>query len=146
MLMLSHFSHVEIYVTSWTITYQAPLSIGFSWQEYWSGLPYPPPGDLPDPGIKPASPGLLLYQVDSLPLSHKGSPFMHVCIYVHFQLCFIACRSLVPQPEIEHTFSAVKACSPNHVTTRECPEHFQKEKFRITTTSWTRCQDSSLKK
>ena len=44
---------------------------GFSRQEYWSGLPFPPPGDLPDPGIEPESPAL---QVDSLPLSHQGSP------------------------------------------------------------------------
>ena len=42
-------------VTPWTVVHQAPLSMGFSRQEYWSGLPCPPPGDLPDPGIKPAS-------------------------------------------------------------------------------------------
>ena len=124
MCVLSLSSCVQLFVTPWTIACQAPLSIGFSWQEYWNGLPYPPPGDLPDPGIKPASPGLLHCQVDSLPLSHKGSPFMYVCMYVRFWPCLIACRSLVPQPEIEHTFSAVKACGPNHVTTRECPEHF----------------------
>ena len=45
-------------VTPWTVACQAPLSIGFSWQEYWSGLPFPPPGDLPDPGIKLMSPAL----------------------------------------------------------------------------------------
>ena len=45
--------------------------MGFSRQEYWSGLPCPPPGDLPDPGIKPVSPAA---QADSLPLSHQGSP------------------------------------------------------------------------
>ena len=50
---------------------QALLSLGFSRQEYWSGLPFPPPGDLPDPGIKPRSPAL---QADSLPLNHQGSP------------------------------------------------------------------------
>ena len=54
-----------------TIACQSPLSMGFLRQEYWSGLPRPPPGDLPDPGIKPTSPTL---QVDSLPLSHQGSP------------------------------------------------------------------------
>ena len=43
-------------VTLWTVACQAPLSLGFSRQEYWSGLPCPPAGDLPDPGIKPASP------------------------------------------------------------------------------------------
>ena len=46
---------------------------GFSSQEYWSGLPCPPPGDLPNPGIKPASPATSALQVDSLPLSHQGS-------------------------------------------------------------------------
>ena len=53
--MLSHFSHIQLFVTLWTIAQQAPLSMGFSRQEYWSGLPCPPPGDLPDPGIEPAS-------------------------------------------------------------------------------------------
>ena len=51
-------------VTPWTVARQAPLSVGFSRQEYWSGLPFPSPGDLPDPGIKPRSPAL---QADSLP-------------------------------------------------------------------------------
>ena len=58
-------------VTPWTVAYLAPLSMGFSRWEYWSGLPCPPPEDLPNPGIKPASPAL---QADSLPLSHPGSP------------------------------------------------------------------------
>ena len=48
--------------TPWTLACQAPLSMGFSRQEYWSGLPCPPPGDLPDPGIKPASPVALALQ------------------------------------------------------------------------------------
>ena len=50
-------------MTLWTIDYQGPLSMGFVRQEYWSGLPFPSPGDLPDPGIKPRSPAL---QADSL--------------------------------------------------------------------------------
>ena len=53
--MLSHFSHVQFFATLWTVAHQAPLSMGFSRQEYWSGLPCPPPGDLPNPGIKPMS-------------------------------------------------------------------------------------------
>ena len=53
--MLSHFSHVQLFVTLWTVAHQTPLSMGFSRQEYRSGLPCPPPGDLPDPGIEPAS-------------------------------------------------------------------------------------------
>ena len=50
--MLSHFSRVRLFETLWTIAHQAPLPMRFSKQEYWSGLPRPPPRDLPDPGIK----------------------------------------------------------------------------------------------
>ena len=50
--VLSCFSHVQLFATPWTVARQAPLSMGFSRQEYWSGLPCPPPGDLPDPGDK----------------------------------------------------------------------------------------------
>ena len=57
-------SHVQLFVTPWTIAHHVPLSMGFSRQEYWSGLPFPTPGDLPDPEIKPGSPAL---QADSLP-------------------------------------------------------------------------------
>ena len=53
--VVSWFSHVQLFATLWTIACQAPLSMGFSRQEYWSGLPCPPPGDLPNPGIEPAS-------------------------------------------------------------------------------------------
>ena len=64
-------SHVWLFVTPWTITRQDPLSMGFSRQEYWSRLPFPSPGDLPDPGIKPGSPAL---QANSLPSEPPGSP------------------------------------------------------------------------
>ena len=53
--VLSHFSHVRLFATLWTVALQVSLSVGFSRQEYWRGLPCPPPGDLPDPGIKPKS-------------------------------------------------------------------------------------------
>ena len=59
-------------VTPWTVACQAPLSMGFSRQEYWSGLPFPSPGHLPDPGIELWSPAL---QVDSLPSEPPGKPF-----------------------------------------------------------------------
>ena len=62
-------SRVWLFGTPWTISYQAPRSMGFSRQEYWSGLPFPSPGDLPDAGIEPKSPAL---QADALP-SHQGS-------------------------------------------------------------------------
>ena len=69
--MLSCLSRVQLFATPWTVALQAPLSMGFSRQEYWSGLLFPPPGDLSNPGIEPES---LVLQVDSLPLSHQGSP------------------------------------------------------------------------
>ena len=50
---LSHFGYACLFVTPWTVAHQVPLSMAFFRQEYWSGLPCPPPGDLPDPGIKP---------------------------------------------------------------------------------------------
>ena len=53
--MLNCFSHVRLCATPWSVACQAPLSMGFSRQEYWSGLPCPPPWDLPDPGIEPTS-------------------------------------------------------------------------------------------
>ena len=53
--MLSRFIHVQLFATPWTVAHQAALSVGFSRQEFWSGLPCPLPGDLPDPGIDPAS-------------------------------------------------------------------------------------------
>ena len=59
----------------WTVAHQASLSMGFFRQEYWSGLPFPPPGDLPHSGIEPESPAL---QTHSLPLSHRGSPTENV--------------------------------------------------------------------
>ena len=52
--MLSRFSSVQLFATIWTVAHQSPLSMGFSKQEYWSGLPCPPPADLPNPGIEPA--------------------------------------------------------------------------------------------
>ena len=55
----------------WTVAHQVPLSMGFSRQEYWNGMPFPSPGDLPDPGIEPGSSSL---QTDFSPLSHQGSP------------------------------------------------------------------------
>ena len=61
----------DSFATPLTVAHQSPLSMGFLRQEYWIGLQFPSPGDLPNPGIKLISPGL---QADSLPLSHQGSP------------------------------------------------------------------------
>ena len=64
-------SCVRFFATPWTVAYKAPLSMEFSKQEYWSGLPFPSPGDLPNPGIEPGSPAL---QADTLPSELPGKP------------------------------------------------------------------------
>ena len=66
------FRRLQLFAIPWTVAYQAPPSMGFSRQEYWSGLPFPSPGDLPDPEFKPGSPAL---QADSLPPEPSGNPY-----------------------------------------------------------------------
>ena len=86
--------------TPWTVAWQAPLSVGFSRQEYWSGLPFPSPGDLPDPGSSwpwPRSPSL---QADRLPTSWEGSPFEGR-----------AALNLFPCPFLTHICSIKVYCS-----------------------------------
>ena len=70
-------SRIGLFVTPWTVAYQAPPSMGFSRQEYWSGLPFPSPGDLPDPGIEPGSPS---FQADALTSELLGKPIFR-CIW-----------------------------------------------------------------
>ena len=69
--------------TPWTVAHQAPLFMGFSRQEYWSGLPFPSPGDLPDPGIEPRSPAL---QADALPSEPQGN---HLNLFSQPNLFFV---------------------------------------------------------
>ena len=64
-------SHVRLFAIPWTVAYQAPPSMEFSRQEYWSGLPFPSPGDLPNPGTEPRSP---TFQADALPSEPPGKP------------------------------------------------------------------------
>ena len=80
MCVLSCFSHIWLFATLWLVASQAPLSMGFSRQEYWSGLTHPPPGDLPEPGIEPLC--LLYWQAGSLSLAQPRKP-IHIYIYVH---------------------------------------------------------------
>ena len=92
--MLSHFSSVRLFVSLWTVACQAPLSIGFSRQEYWSGLPCPPPGDLPNPGIEPVS--LLFPELAGgfLPLVPPGKPIQSIC---SFKINSFYCKKLRPK-------------------------------------------------
>ena len=69
--VLSLSSCVQLFATAWTVARQIPLSMEFSRQEYWSGLPFPSPGNLPDPGTEPGSPAL---QADTLPSEPPGKP------------------------------------------------------------------------
>ena len=78
--LLSHSSRVQFFATLWIAARQAPLSMGLSRQEHWSGWPCPPPGDLPHPGIEPRSLCLLHWQAGSLPLAPFGKPH-----------CFLLC-------------------------------------------------------
>ena len=68
-------SHVQLFGTLWTVAYQAPPSIGFSSQEYWSGLPFPSPGDLPNPGMEPGSP---ILEADALTSEPPRKPRVEV--------------------------------------------------------------------
>ena len=72
--VLSRFNQVWLFATPWTVARQASLSKRFPRQEYWSGLPCPPPGNLPDPKIEPVLSAPAVLQADSLPRSHWGSP------------------------------------------------------------------------
>ena len=79
---LKSLSRVRLFVIPWTVAYQAPQPMEFSRQEYWSGLPFPSPGDLPNPGIKPGS---LALQADALPSEPPGKP---ICMYIHKHYIF----------------------------------------------------------
>ena len=70
-------SCVQLFATPWTVSCQAPVSLGFSMQAYWSGLPFPFPGSLPDPGIKPKSPGSPALAGGFITTEPPGKPLFH---------------------------------------------------------------------
>ena len=79
-------SHICLFETLWTVACQAPLSMGFSRQEYWSELPFPSPGNLPNPGTEPASTVSPAPQADSLPAEPLGKPSVCMSMYVSHHL------------------------------------------------------------
>ena len=124
-------SHVWLFATPWTIAYQVPPSMGFSRQEYWGGLPFPSPGDLPNPGIEPGSPPL---KADTLPSEPPGKSstlsylqnsrsvvFTVACRIFSCSLSTTSCGmwGLVPHPGVEPGPSALGLGSLSHWTTRE---------------------------
>ena len=104
---------VQLFVTPWTVAHQAPLSMGCSRQEYWSGLPFPSPGDLPNPGIEPKSPTL---QVDSLPYEPPGKPknpgvgslslLQGIFVTQKLNQCLLHCKQILDQLRNKESFSA----------------------------------------
>ena len=130
--MLSCFSHVQLFATLWTIAHQAPLSMGFSRQEYWSGLPCPPPGDHPDPGIQSHLFCLLHWQAGSLPLVSPRNPslmdlsqnillFVWLILGLYFGLAFC----FLPQGPF-----VVQALSLVHSKKKKCETFFGKTKTK----------------
>ena len=105
--MLRYFIRVWLFVTPRAVAHQAPLSMGFSRQKYWSGLSFPSSRDLPDPGIKTESTASPALQADTLPLSQWGSPFhryrlsiwfcgfnlQHLQLMERFLFLFLTCSS-----------------------------------------------------
>ena len=88
------FSHVQILVTLWTVACQAPLSMGFFRQEYWSGLTFPSPGDLPDPGIEPGSPALETDTLTSEPTKKGRSNDNYIINSFNNQIIWISIFSV----------------------------------------------------
>ena len=94
-------------MTPWTTAQQAPPSMGFSRQEYWNGLPFPPPGDLPYPGMEPRSPAL---QADSLPAEPPGKPenefhIINLPVYWDLGLLIIPGDFFFPQEKMESVYT-----------------------------------------
>ena len=132
--MLSHFSHVLLFVTTCTVACQAPLSMGFSRQEYWSVLPCPHPGDLPGPGIEPVSlmspelvggffntstPGKPIYKLPGCAgiyiYTHTHTyihTYIHICVCVYIYICSTEGYKRLPFESLNALFHSL-----SHTTT-----------------------------
>ena len=103
--VLSRFSHVRLFVTPWPVAHQDPLSMGFSRQEYWSRFPCPPPGDLPDPGIKPTSLISPVLAIEFFTTSATWEARVCVCV------CVCVYNILLPKGGTSRWVSEVKLLS-----------------------------------
>ena len=113
--------------TPWTVAHQAPLFMGFSRQKYWSGLPFPSPGDLPNPGIEPGSPAL---QADSLPAELRLL-LLDLLLYLHWDAEYF----------LRYQFSSVAQscptlCYPKNCSTPGLPVHHQLPESTQTDVHW----------
>ena len=114
----------------WTVARQAPQSVGFPRQEYCSGLWFPSPGDLPNPGIEPASPAM---QADSLPLSHWGSP-IELVPSLEQRCSYFKYSSIKKESEV--TQSCLTVCDPMNCSTPGLPVHHRILAFTQTHVLW----------
>ena len=142
--VLSSFRRVWLFVTPWIAVRQAPLSMGFSRQEYWSGLPCPPPGDLSNLGTEPESPAS---QADSLTLGHQGSPqtlgFLNLPVLVTDFTGSVLIHHSYPPLQFLASCRDEMACPPpafslhlpHLLTLKKCPCR----KVLLVTTLWIRC-------
>ena len=94
-------SWVQLFVTPWTVTCQTPLFMGFSKQDYWSGLPFPPPGDFPDSGIKPMSPILAGRFFTNCT---TWGALTYICLYINISACMLG----IYTPFMDHTLVVAK--------------------------------------
>ena len=105
-------SHVWLFVTPWTVAYQAPRSMGFSRQEYWSWLPFPSPGDLPNPGIETGSPAL---QTDALLSEPPGKSYLNMLLKSTFILYILQRVTKVSLTSLLETTQILQAVCSFHL-------------------------------
>ena len=123
--MLSHLSCVWLFVTLWTVACQNPLYMEFSRQEFWSRSPYPPPGDLPDLGMKLASLKSPAFQAGSLPLGPPGKPWLLRERWKFSSVPFSSVSRLCPT-----------LCNPMNCSTPDLPVHHQLPQSTQTHVHW----------
>ena len=137
-------SHVWLFASLWTVACQHSLSMGFFRQEYWSGLPFSPLGNLPNPGIKPASPMSSALQTDSLPTELSGNPLFYSIIASMFfpTYHFWHHKKYQSFPYLQNMlFSSVAQscptlCNPMNHSTPGLPVHHQLQEFTETQVCW----------
>ena len=104
-------SHVLLFATPWTVAYQAPLSMGFPWQEYWSGLPFPTPGDLPKPGIEPTSLTSPALEGGFFTLCYLGKPFQRWYLLLNDMMSFQGSTD----PSVKDNFLCLCICNHEQI-------------------------------
>ena len=138
--MLGHFSHVQLFVTPWTVARQAPLSMELSRHEYWSELPFPSPEDLLDPGIEPSSPASPALQADSLLTEQPGKP-IYFPLFRAFTSHYFAKISLA---EVSNDFQTVKSKAhfPGVLKVSQQASFGHGGPFSAWSPLWLGCQDT----